>query len=269
MMSDINKQPFFTQLDSIQDKHIQICRDLTASNLEVFLTALRPIRLEFSNCLNEIWNRYELMIRKEPGHSHLVLSGSGDILPDIKEREKFEAVLASYTSGVRSVENVIFEGAYVQACALIRQELEALTQMRNLIQDTAKDKTAPNIKVLEIFYRRLYSELTKITHLSCHDSLSTIAKGNSMPEMLISPLQYSFISNFDESLSKNLLAIHYAALAETVLCLKDYFKKHIPDIKLHPDSISKLNDAYNELVKLVPDLELESKTTIENQQEED
>ncbi|GIB63051.1 hypothetical protein VCSRO93_3525 [Vibrio cholerae] len=264
MINDLNSQRLFTNLDIIQDKNIKTCRETTASQLKDFLSTLYVIRIELDNCLSKIWNNYDLMVCKESGMGHLVLSGAKDILPYVEERENFEAVLSSYVSGIRVVEGVIFEGAYVQACTLIRQELEALAQMRHIIKGTARPKKTPNIKILEKHYKLLYSELTDVAHLSCHDSVSPMAKGNSMSEMLISPLQYSFISNFDENLSKNLFATHYAILIEVIFGLEDYFRKHIPQIKLSSDTASKLNEAYNELVKSVPGLELESKTRTES-----
>ncbi len=71
-----------------------------------------------------------------------------------------------------------------------------------------RDKKAPNIKVLDQHYKLIYSKLTDIAHLNCHDTLSSIVKGNSMSDMLISPLRFSFISDFNENLSKDLFATH-------------------------------------------------------------
>ncbi|WP_268809692.1 hypothetical protein, partial [Vibrio parahaemolyticus] len=156
MINDLNSQPLFTTLDITQDKNIKTCRETTASQLKDFLSTLYVIRIELDNCLSKIWNNYDLMVCKDSGIGHLVLSGAKDILPYVEERENFEAVLSSYVSGIRVIEGVIFEGAYVQACTLIRQELEALAQMRHIIKGTARPKKTPNIKILEKHYKLLY-----------------------------------------------------------------------------------------------------------------
>jgi len=260
-MNDLNEQLLFTTLDIVQDKNSSKCRKETARQLNGFLSTMGSVRLELSSCLNKIWGNYELMVIPHPdGIGNLILSGAKDVLPFVEDREKFEAVLASYITGIRTVEGVIFESAYVQACCLIRQELEALTQMRHLMNGTSKDKKTPNIKVLEKHHKLIYSELTGVAHLSHHEDLSSMAKGSCFAQdLLISPLQFSFISEFNLSLSKNLFAIHYSVIIEVLLCLDEYFNKYIPTIELGPKSHQNLFDAHNKLVELVPELEFPNK----------
>lgn len=260
-MNDLNGQMLSTTLDIMQDRNSSMCRDNTAKKLNDFLYTMRAIRIELNNCLNKIWNNYELMAISHPnGIGKLILSGAKDTLPFVEEREKFEAVLASYITGIRTVESVIFEGAYVQACCLIRQELEALTQMLHLLSGTHIDEKAPNIKVLESYHKLIYSELTGIAHLANHEDLSSMSRGSCyVHESLISPLRFSFISEFDSSLSKNLFAIHYSIIIEVLWCLDDYFEKHIPSIQRSLESQDNLFNAYHRLAELVPKLEFPNK----------
>lgn len=260
-MNDLNEQMLFTTLDIVQDRNSSKCRKETAKQLDDFLSAMRSVRLELSSCLNKIWGNYKLMVVPHPdGDGDLLLSGAKDVLPFVEDREKFEAVLASYITGIRTVEGIIFEGAYVQACCLIRQELEALTQMRHIMNGTSKAKKAPNIKVLEKHHKLIYSELTGVAHLSHHEDLSSMAKGSSFAQdLLISPLQFNFISEFDSSLSKNLFAIHYSVIIEVLLCLDEYFSKYIPTVELGLESQENLFNAHNKLVELVPKLEFPNK----------
>lgn len=63
--------------------------------------------------------------------------------------EERNALFASYVIGLPVCESAIEEGRYLQALALLRQEMESLAQMKLVSAGKRRANRAPNVKVLE------------------------------------------------------------------------------------------------------------------------
>ena len=102
----------------------------------------------FDVLLSHIWNRYELMVERIDG-TDLTLSGAENIILEVHRRDGIESMISSFSIGISSIETLLRDGAYIQACALLRQELEILTQIHHFSNDEYEDTKAPNVGVLK------------------------------------------------------------------------------------------------------------------------
>lgn len=192
----------------------------------------KKVQLEsvFGVLLSHIWNRYELMVERIDD-TDLILSGAEDIIPEVRRRDGIESMIASFSIGISSIETLLRDGAYIQACAILRQEIEILTQIHHFSNGTYKALKAPNVKVLEDRYRTLYGQLSKVVHLSCKKKMKNLAKGGGVNEPLLSPLLYSFSPEFNNGLCNELMALHILVFIEIINETQGYIKEIVPDIK--------------------------------------
>ena len=90
-------------------------------------------------------------------------------------------LIASFIQGINIVECAISEGYYIQAAALLRQELETIAALEELKSGTRKDERTPNVKHVPWSLGRLYGDLSKATHAADHDVLQqTLAPDRSL-----------------------------------------------------------------------------------------
>jgi hypothetical protein len=131
-------------------------------------------------------------------------------LEKAKEKVRRAAVHVAVVQGVHIVEYCLATGSYVQAAALIRQELEAPDGLRGIREGQQKDGATPRLKALK-HLGRPYSQLTGLAHLSTHDLLAHVTD--------------LFDSGFDHrhnpAFARYLLGLHLAALVGLALDMAD------------------------------------------------
>jgi hypothetical protein len=118
------------------------------------------------------------------------------------------ALTAQFVQGVDGCECAITEGLYIQAAALLRQELETIEDVNELEKGKRKDGKTPQLDRLKDF-GRVYGFLSNLTHVSVHKELEgviTIKEGS-----LIGPSIYPF---FQEELAEWLYGIHVFFIVE-------------------------------------------------------
>jgi hypothetical protein len=81
-------------------------------------------------------------------------------------KEESRALFASFVIGMVVCESAIEEGRYLQALALLRQEMETLAQIKAVRAGKKKAKKPPNVRVLEKSLARQYDELSAAAHVS-------------------------------------------------------------------------------------------------------
>ncbi len=84
------------------------------------------------------------------------------------QRTERDALFASYVIGMEACERAIEEGRYLQAHALLRQEMETLAQLKAVAAGKRKENRSPNVAVLEKSLARLYDGLSAAAHVSKH-----------------------------------------------------------------------------------------------------
>jgi hypothetical protein len=97
-----------------------------------------------------------------------MLRTSSKIVKATDTSEERSALFAAYFIGMDLCERAIEEGRYLQAHALLRQEMETLAQLKAVRHGSRNESRSPNIAVLEESIRRIYSELSSAAHLSAH-----------------------------------------------------------------------------------------------------
>lgn len=107
--------------------------------------------------------------------AHLLITGvlaaallriNGKIAPTTNASEERNALFASYVIGMDTCERAIEEGRYLQAHALLRQEMETLAQVKSVAAGTRKENRSPNVATLEKSLARLYADLSSAAHVS-------------------------------------------------------------------------------------------------------
>jgi hypothetical protein len=81
--------------------------------------------------------------------SAALLRVNGKITPITPTGEERDALYASFVIGLPLCESAIEEGRYLQACVLLRQEMETLAQLKAVRAGKRKEKGTPNVAALE------------------------------------------------------------------------------------------------------------------------
>src|SRR5713101_9570728 len=88
-----------------------------------------------------------------------LLRTNGKITSITDTSEERKALFASYVIGMEACERAIEEGRYLQAYALLRQEMETLAQLKAVTSGKRNENRSPNVAVLEKSLARLYDGL--------------------------------------------------------------------------------------------------------------
>lgn len=83
-------------------------------------------------------------------------------------------LIAGFVQGLNIVECAITEGCYVQAAALLRQELETVAALEELKAGIRRDKTTPNVGHVPWSLATLYGDLSAAAHAARHNFLQQI-----------------------------------------------------------------------------------------------
>ena len=92
---------------------------------------------------------------------------------DVQQKLRRATIHGAVIQGIHAVEYCISIGAYAQAAALVRQELEAVEGLRGIRQGHQKNGHTPRIKALK-HVGGYYGQLTGLAHLSEHKLLSHV-----------------------------------------------------------------------------------------------
>ncbi len=120
-------------------------------------------------------------------------------------------LIAVFIQGINIVECSISEGYYIQAAALIRQELETIAALEELKKGKRVAKMTPNVGHVPWLLAILYGDLSKAVHAADHDVLQDILAPSSsgMPEDITGVVM---VQQFQDQLSWRLYGLHVALL---------------------------------------------------------
>jgi hypothetical protein len=88
--------------------------------------------------------------------------------------ERRISLTASFVQGIDLCETSISEGFYVQATALLKQEMETLAAIRECQAGSGKNKRTPNVKHLGSEFAKLYGDLNSVAHVADQTYLGNI-----------------------------------------------------------------------------------------------
>jgi hypothetical protein len=195
-----------------------------SKDIEAAVEAHRSELLEASTMLFAVQKTSGDTVRKQSiaaykrlVDAHLLITGvlaaallrvNGKITPITVTSEKRSALFASFVIGMESCETAIVEGRYLQASALLRQEMETVAQIKQ-IQAGKQCEQKANVKILEKSLRCLYSELSNAAHVSKHHIVRAATTWNisdlDLPELTSGT---SYFPVFDEGLARRSFSLH-------------------------------------------------------------
>lgn len=120
-------------------------------------------------------------------------------------------LIAAFIQGINIVECSISEGYYIQAAALVRQELEMIAALEELKRGRRVNRKTPNVGHLPWSLGMTYGDLSKAAHAADHDVLQDIlAPGQHA--LADDTTGVTMIQTFRNELSGKSYALHVALL---------------------------------------------------------
>lgn len=150
--------------------------------------------------------------------AHLLITGvlasgllriNGKITPITNASEERDALFAAFVIGMTVCECAIEEGRYLQANALLRQEMEILAQLKAVAAGKRNQNGSPDVAVLEKSISRLYGGLSAAAHVSKHHVVRSATEWDVSGENLPGPTCGTrYFPAFDEELARRSFALH-------------------------------------------------------------
>lgn len=150
--------------------------------------------------------------------AHLLLTGvlgaallrvNGKITEYLPAYELCEPLYASFVIGLESSEGAIAEGRYLQAHALLRQEMETVAQLVAIRQGRRQEGKQPNVAVLEKSLARLYGELSASAHVAKHNIMRAATEWDMSGFEVPGPTSGTrYFPAFDSGLARRSFGLH-------------------------------------------------------------
>lgn len=150
--------------------------------------------------------------------AHLLITGvlaaallrvNGAITPTTPAGEERNALFASFVIGIEACESAIAEGRYLQAHALLRQEMETLAQVKTVRAGKRNEKRSPSVAVLEKSIARLYDELSGAAHVSNRHIVRAVTECDVFGDDLPGPTSGTrYYPAFDQGLARRSFSLH-------------------------------------------------------------
>jgi hypothetical protein len=84
------------------------------------------------------------------------------------------SLVSSFVQGIDLCETSISEGFYVQATALLKQEMETIAALRECQAGHRRNKRTPNVKDLGSEFAKIYGDLNSVAHVAEQTHLGNI-----------------------------------------------------------------------------------------------
>lgn len=153
--------------------------------------------------------------------THLLVTGvlgtallrvNGKVAKITSTNEERNALFASFVIGLEVCEDAIAEGRYLQAHALLRQEMETVAQLTAISQGKRKDgKTSklPKRNVLEESLARLNGDLSAAAHVAKHHVVRTATALDLEQKAFPGPTSGTrYFPALDEGLARRSFSLH-------------------------------------------------------------
>ncbi len=137
-----------------------------------------------------------------------LLRTNGTITASSSTSERRNALFAAFVIGMETCESAIAEGRYLQASALLRQEMETLAQIKE-VSAGKKNERNPNVRMLEQSLARLYGELSDAAHVSKHNIVRSATEFGIAADNLHGLTSGTrYFPAFDEGLARRSFSLH-------------------------------------------------------------
>lgn len=158
--------------------------------------------------------------------AHLLLSGvlgaallrvNGKITPAGTNTAELNALFAAFVIGMDACERAIAEGAYLQAGALLRQEMETIARMAEVRQGRQRDGRQANVALLEESLARQYGSLSGAAHVA-QPGIVRLATEHDLAEIEVpGPTSAArFFPVFNRDTARRLFAVHLLLMGNLI-----------------------------------------------------
>ena len=118
------------------------------------------------------------------------------------------ALVASFVIGLGIVEETITGGYYLQAAALLRQELETLAALAEIDLGTRQEGRVPNVRSIEQV-KHLYGDLSAAAHVANRNILElATSRLKPLDGIPTDTVVTRYIPAFDETIARRLYSTH-------------------------------------------------------------
>jgi hypothetical protein len=185
--------------------------------------------------------------------AHLLVAGvlgagllriTGAVIPSTPTSEERNALFAAFVIGLQACESAIEEARYLQASALLRQEMEILAQLGAVRGGRRKSNNSPNVTALEKTLRRLYGDLSAAAHASRHDIVEGVTTWEAPMEDLPGPTSMTrYFPETDDGLARRSFALHIYMMVRLIEELSLDFDERYPEHVFTDNERKALNHA--------------------------
>ena len=146
---------------------------------------------------------------------------AGQRLKIVEHSQRQIVLIASFIQGINLSETAISEGYYLQAAALIRQEMETIAALEELKKGIRQDSRTPNVSNVPWGLGRLYGDLSKAAHAADHGFLQglLLPKGVELPAETTA---VTMVQTPDPELAWRLYGLHVALLLLLAVHVNDH-----------------------------------------------
>ena len=160
-----------------------------------------------------------------------LLRTNGKIVPITATSEERNALFSSFIIGLKTSEDAIVEGRYLQAHALLRQEMEIVAQLKAVRAGKRNETRSPNIGALEKSLGRHYGELSAAAHVSKHELVRLATEwgmnGDDLPGPTSGTRQFPIC---DEGVARRSFSLHLMLMMNLIEELSiDLLEQHPGD----------------------------------------
>lgn len=150
--------------------------------------------------------------------AHMLLTGAvrsmvarqnGKVGKTSEQLSKRLLLIASFVQGIDLTETSVSEGLYLQAAALLKQELETIAALAEVREGKRVDQRTPNVGVVPWSLGQLYGALNAAAHVAESGVLQTILGMEKQGDAIPVALEPSY----KKEIANNLHGLHVALLA--------------------------------------------------------
>jgi hypothetical protein len=123
------------------------------------------------------------------------------------------SLVASFIQGIDCCERAITEGYYVQAGAILKQEMETIAAIEECKVGLRNEKRTPNVKNLSWDLSRFYGDLNRVAHVADKSLLSYLVQTNQQGDAVPA----SVVPVFNAGEAKGLYGLHVALLVQLAI----------------------------------------------------
>lgn len=171
-----------------------------------------------------------------------MLRTNGKLAPFDEDRDARGALFATLIMGLGLCEQAIEEGRYLQAHALLRQELELLARLVAIRRGTGRAGRTANVAGLEASLKRLYGNLSDAAHLTRSDLVREATRYSvETPDDPGSVSGTRYFPVIDQDVARRSFALHLYILVHAIAEISGDVAAAHPDARITEEEAGALD----------------------------